>query len=223
MRLILAAAALVAAPAAAETRAFSVAPFRAVQSSGPADMVVTAGDTLSVRAEGDPRALDALEVRADGERLSVDRRRSAKWPKQGRATVYVTLPNLIAASASGSGNVQIDRVSGPTFAGRVDGSGSLDIRDLRVTAAVLVSSGSGNVHARGVVDVLTADASGSGNVAADTLRARTATVSASGSGNVIAWASEDSDIRASGSGNAIVSGGGNCRLRATGSGEAKCG
>jgi hypothetical protein len=225
MRLMLLASAslLAAAPAAAETRDFSVAPFRSVHSAGPADLIVTTGETLSVRAEGDARALDALELQSDGERLTLDRRRGVKWPKRGRATVYVTVPALVAASASGSGNVQVDRVSGPSFAGMVDGSGNLDIRDLRVTAAVLVSAGSGNVQARGAVEVLTASASGSGNVAAETLRARAASVSATGSGNVLAWASDDADVRSTGSGNAVVSGGGRCRLRATGSGEAKCG
>lgn len=224
MRLIaIALVAAIAAPAAAETRAYSVAPFRAVHSSGPADVVVRVGDALSVRADGDSAALDALEVRADGERLTVDRRHGAKWPKHGRATVYVTMPALIAASASGSGDVRVDRVAGPSFAGRVDGSGNLDIGDLRVTAAVLVSTGSGNVHANGAVDILTASASGSGNVAAEALQARAASVSATGSGNVLASASDDADVSSTGSGNAIVTGGGHCRLRATGSGEARCG
>ena len=226
MRLmLLATAALVtaAAPAMAEMRNISTAPFRAIHSGGPADVMVNTGDTLSVRAEGDPRALDALEVRSDGERLSVDRRRGVKWPRYGRATVYVTLPALVAANAAGSGDIQVDRVSGPSFSGTVEGSGNLDIRDLRVTAAVLVSTGSGNVQAGGAVDVLTASASGSGNVAAETLRARAATVSATGSGNILASASEHADVRSSGSGNALVIGGGRCRLRATGSGEAKCG
>lgn len=224
MRLILlAGAALAATPVQAETRDFSVPSFRSVQSAGPANLIVKVGGTLSVRGEGDAAALAALEVVSDGERLTVDRRRGVKWPSRGRAIVYVTVPALIAASATGSGDVQVDRVTGESFAGRVDGSGNLAIGDLRVTAAVLVSSGSGNVRATGDVEVLTADVSGSGNVAVEAVRARAASVSASGSGNIAAWASEEANVLSSGSGNAMVGGGARCRLRATGSGEARCG
>lgn len=224
MRLIpILAAGLAASAAQAETREFQVRSFQSLESAGSADVIITTGGALSVRGEGDTAVLDALELRSDGERLVVDRRPGVRWPRQGRATLYVTMPRLVAANASGSGSVRVDRVSGPSFAGTVDGSGDLAIDDLRVTAAVLVSSGSGNVKASGDVEVLTADASGSGDVAVASLRARAATITATGSGNVAAWAFEEANVRSSGSGHAVVGGGGRCRLRATGSGEARCG
>lgn len=225
MRLMLTTAVLaLAAPALAETRDFPVGGFAQVMNEGAADMLVTVGGAPSVRADGDPARLAALDVRVEGDRLVVRTRPGARWPQgRSRTVVRVTVPRLAAAAASGSGDVRIDTVAGAGFSGSAHGSGNLVIGALRVDRADLSSHGSGNLVAAGTVGRLDAFASGSGNVDARGVTAKSARVRTTGSGNIDASASEEADLIASGSGNATVLGTRTCRVRGTGSGSVKCG
>ncbi|MBA2921031.1 MULTISPECIES: head GIN domain-containing protein [Sphingomonas] len=225
MRLIagVALAALTAAPAAAAEQTYPVGRFSEISASSPAEVQVRTGAPASARAVGDAAALSRLDVHVEGDKLVIRTRRGMRWPGRARATVYVTVPALRAASVAGSGDVRVDRVAGPDFAGSVAGSGNLAVAELRTRTATLASAGSGNINAAGVVDQLQASAAGSGNIDARRVRARSARVSAVGSGNVEAQASQQAEVVSVGSGNAIVSGTTNCRVRARGSGEARCG
>jgi hypothetical protein len=216
-------AAALAAPAIAAEQGFAVGGFSAIEASSPAEVRVRTGAPPSVRAAGDAAALAALDVHVDGDRLEIRTRRGTRWPARARAIVYVTVPALRAASVAGSGDLQVDRVAGPDFAGSVAGSGNLAIGELRTSSATLASAGSGNINAAGAVEQLQANVAGSGNIDARMVRARSARVTAVGSGNVEARASEDAEVVSVGSGNAIVTGAAHCRVHARGSGEAKCG
>ncbi len=225
MRLIAATFVLAAAsPALAETRDFAVGGFSQVVNEGAPDMMVAVGSPVSVRAEGDAATLAALDIRVEGGRLIVRNRAGMRWPRsRGRTVVYVSAPRIVGAAASGSGDVRVDRVAGPSFSGSAHGSGNLVVDTLRVERADLSSHGSGNVVAAGTATQLSAHASGSGNVDARRLATKTARVRATGSGNVDAMASDEAELLASGSGNATVLGTRNCRVRGTGSGSVRCG
>jgi hypothetical protein len=225
VRLILAGAAFaLASPALAETRDFAVGSFTSVSNESAPDVIVRVGGAPGVRAEGDPQALDVIEAKVEGDELVIRTRPGARWPRgRARAVVYVTTPQLFAASVEGSGNIRVDRVTGGSFKGSAHGSGNLTIDALRTATAALSSHGSGNVDAAGAVEHLTAFASGSGNVDARRLQARSASVRATGSGNVDAIASDAAEVVASGSGNASVTGAKTCRVRGTGSGGVLCG
>jgi hypothetical protein len=216
-------AALGVAPALAAEQSFAVGRFAEITASSPAEVQVRTGAPASARAVGDAAALARLDVHVEGDKLVIRTRRGMRWPGRARATVYVTVPALRAASVAGSGDLRVDRVTGSAFAGSVAGSGNLAIGELRTGSATLTSAGSGNIDVAGAVDQLQANTAGSGNIDARALRARSARVSAVGSGNVEAQASQQADVVSVGSGNAIVIGAAQCRVHARGSGEAKCG
>jgi hypothetical protein len=216
-------AALLASPALAAEQNYAVGRFSAISASSPAEVRVRTGAAPSARAVGDAAALARLDVHVEGDRLVIRTRRGMRWPGRARAIVYVTVPTLRAASVAGSGDMQVDRVAGPDFAGSVAGSGSLAIGELRTGSTTLASAGSGNINVAGAVDRLQANTTGSGNIDAHMVRARSARVTAVGSGNVEARASQDAEVVSVGSGNAIVTGAAHCRVHARGSGEAKCG
>ena len=221
---------LIAAPALAQPRGaaeqrYEVGAFSAVVNETSPDIVIHVGGPVSVRAEGDARTIADLSVRVEGDRLVVKSRPGARWQgRRARTVVHVTTPWLAAATASGSGDIRIDRVGGGAFTGSSSGSGNLTLGELTAETATLSSHGSGNVvAAAGRVGRLTAFSSGSGNVDARRVQARSASVRTTGSGNIDAFASGEADLVASGSGNATVTGTRNCRVRANGSGGARCG
>lgn len=225
MRLILiATAAALSTPAAAETREVPVTGFTAVSNETAPDVLVRVGGPASVRVEGDRETIDALRIAVEGDALTIKSRPGFRWPRRaGRTIVYVTAPRLASATVEGSGNVRVDRVTGGSFSGSAHGSGNLMVDDLRTDSAALSSHGSGNVAAAGAVGRLQAFTSGSGNVDVSRLQARTGTVRTTGSGNIEAAVSDLAEVVASGSGRATVTGAKTCRVRSTGSGGVSCG
>lgn len=224
MRLILLATAALAAPLGAETRNIAVPAFTGVSNETAVDIAVRVGGDPSVRVEGDREVIDALQIGVERDELIVVARRGTRWPRgRAKAIVYVSVPRLAAAAVEGSGNIHVDRVTGPAFAGSAHGSGNLVVEDLRADAATLSSHGSGNVTASGTVTRLQAFASGSGNVDVGRLRAQTGSVRTTGSGNVDAVISDTAEVTVSGSGGAHVTGAKTCRVRSTGSGSISCG
>ena len=45
--------------------------FNAIEATGPDDVAVTIGDAYSVRAEGDPKAIERLTIAVKGDRLVI--------------------------------------------------------------------------------------------------------------------------------------------------------
>ena len=107
----------------------------------------------SIRAEGDAETLDRLEITDEGGQLHIGLRNSTgswfSWGHHRSVTVHVTVPALAAASITGSGDMRIDRVQGPAFAGSVTGSGDLTIAALTADEASFTVTGSGDITAAG--------------------------------------------------------------------------
>ena len=206
-------------------RDFQVGEFRTVSLEGSADVVVAVGGPVSVRAEGDSRALERLEIRVENGALRIDTRQDGmfSWGRHGRATVHVTAPALDAASIGGSGDMRIDRVQAASFNGSVAGSGDMEIATLQSRQAHFNLAGSGGIRAAGRADALDISIAGSGNIALDALEARRAAVSIAGSGDVSLRASEAVRGSILGSGDIIVHGTARCNISKLGSGDVRCG
>lgn len=117
-------------------------------------------------------------------------------------TVEITLPDLPAASITGSGDLSLDDLQ-------------QDEIDLEIT-------GSGTIRASGEVIRLNVDISGSGDVKAKELLASIAEFRVSGSGDIKAQATQSLSARVSGSGDIKVWGNPAKRdTRVSGSGEIK--
>lgn len=207
-------------------RSFEVGAFHAVEVEGAHDVTVAVGGAPAVRAEGDAKALEELDIRVENGvlRIGSERRGWSPFNRNRRGvTIQVAAPALDAASISGSGDLRVDRVESEAFQGSVAGSGDLSIGALQVRRADFAIAGSGEIEAAGTAEEAEISIAGSGNAALDALRLRRASVSVAGSGDVRLNASETVNGEIMGSGDLVVQGGARCSVSKMGSGDVRCG
>ena len=207
-------------------RDYQVGGFDRIALAGRHDVIVTVGGPPSVRAEGDAKLIERLEIKVEGGELGIGSKEK-KWSMglkghRGKVTIHVTVPALTGAQIAGSGDIRIDKVAGDSFKGGIGGSGTLQIGSLQVKDVQFAIGGSGDIRAAGTAQTANASIGGSGNLSLEQLEIRRANVSIAGSGDVRARATETAEISIVGSGNVTVSGGAKCTISKMGSGEARC-
>ena len=210
-------------------RAFTVADFTGIEVAGPYDVSVHTGSVASVHATGSEKALDALRVDVDGGTLHIGTAKHGfnwNWGwsshKAGHVALVVTVPALDHAAIAGSGEVSIDKLSGPRFKGEVAGSGELKLAAVDVADLSLEIAGSGNVHATGKARSVSYEIAGSGDIDAAALTAEIAKLSIAGSGGIVGHATGTADIEILGSGDVTLTGGAKCTIEKHGSGDVTC-
>ncbi len=214
-----------AAEGGAAQRSYDLAGFDKIDLSGSSDVIVRTGGQASIRAEGDPEALDRLEIEVDRDTLRIGHKKNwgFNYKRTPKTTVYVTLPTLTAAAIGGSGDIKVDKVEAARFDGSVAGSGRISIAALRAGSAEFSIAGSGGITAAGSADELDLDIAGSGDLDLADLQSKKASVSIAGSGNARANASDTADIAIMGSGNVRLGGTAKCSISKMGSGNVECG
>lgn len=137
--------------------------------------------------------------------------------------VYITMPNLIEATVSGSGNLETTgKFTGVNhLEAWVSGSGDVNVEvDAKTVEGGI--SGSGKIELKGTAGEMDMSISGSGNIQAADFEVGIIEIAISGSGNAKVFAKESLQASISGSGNiryrgeaakvkARVSGSGNVR------------
>jgi hypothetical protein len=209
------------------SRDFQVGAFDKISLLGSPNVIVTVGGAPSVRAEGDSKLLEKLEVTVENGTLRIGYKKgdwSFGWRKdRGPVTVHVSAPALTGAEVAGSGDMKIDKVEGGDFAGEIAGSGEIQLASLRARNASFSIAGSGGVKASGTAETADFDIAGSGDIQAGGLQVRSAKVSIAGSGNVETRATESANVDIMGSGDVFVTGGAKCSVNKMGSGDVRCG
>jgi len=207
-------------------RDFQVGEFRSVSLTGSPDVVVTVGGAPSVRAEGDERLVERLDIRVENGDLKIGMRDSNDWSfgwsRDRHATVHITVPALEAAAITGSGDIRIDRVQSERFAAAVAGSGDIEIGQLRAAEASFAVTGSGAIRATGAAQRSHVDLAGSGDVELSRLESRDAVVSLAGSGDVTARATGTARVSLMGSGDVTIVGPARCEIDKRGPGDVHC-
>jgi hypothetical protein len=206
-------------------RNFTVAAFDRVALAGPHNVIVSVGGAPSVRAEGDSKLMERLEVKVENGELHIGtkERNGFSWSTNRQAlTIYVTAPSLTGAAVAGSGDLKVDRIEGKSFAASIGGSGNIDLAAMKVEEAAFAIGGSGNIKAAGTAQNSNASIGGSGDIDLGRLETRQSKVSVAGSGNVSARATEAADISIVGSGDVTMAGGAKCTVSKMGSGSARC-
>lgn len=207
------------------TRTYAASGFTGVALQGSDDVQVRIADAYSVRAEGDPKVLDQLEIRVDGDKLKIGRKNSDGWNwgnNETSAKIYVTLPKLASADVAGSGDLDADRADGD-FNGAISGSGNLKVADVRGGNVNLSIAGSGDMTVAGHASKMVASSLGSGDLDAKNLTATSANVSVAGSGSVTGTVNGEASVSIVGSGDVDLGGGAHCTVSSVGSGDAHCG
>ena len=206
-------------------RNYQVGSFDRIELAGAYDTNVRTGSAPSVRAQGNQKAIDNLEVAVKDGVLVVRHKKKMSWGwhHDGKVTLTVTVPSLRGAELAGSGDINIDRVAGDSFNGTIAGSGNLKVDHIEVAKLKLEIAGSGNATA-GSGRARSADyaIAGSGGIDAKGIAVDTASVSIAGSGDIDAQASNTASVSIMGSGNVELSGGAKCTVSKAGSGSARC-
>lgn len=208
------------------TQSFDLKGFTGVKVAGPDDVTIRQGDAFSINAKGPQSEVDELEIKLDGDVLSIGRKRSGfsfSHHDGDAVQIEITMPKLGALRLTGSGSIDADTVDGDAAEAVVTGSGDLKVAKLTARSAELTISGSGDIEiGGGTIGTGDYNVTGSGSIDADALIADTLDVSITGSGDVDAQATGAADISILGSGDAKIGGGGKCTTKAMGSGTATC-
>lgn len=225
VKLALLAAAMIAAPAAAAERAFSVGNFTELGVVGPYDVTVATGGAPSVRAVGEQADLDELKAEVKSGRLEIGPRDRHQWRMfkvSKPVRIRVTVPSLSGVGLAGSGDIAVDRLKGGKVSASIAGSGNLSIGAIDGRSASLSIAGSGDLVAAGRCDSGDLSIAGSGDIRAGGLRCQTLSANVAGSGDIAASASRSAKISIMGSGDVTVTGGARCTTSKMGSGDAHC-
>lgn len=209
------------------SRNYQVGGFTGLEVAGPFDVKVITGKAVSVSARGPEKLLDATAVEVKDGRLVIRPQRKGwfggmSWGSHEPAVFTVTVPALDSAEVAGSGDIDIDRVSGERFRGGIAGSGNLRLPQVAVQDFAVEIAGSGGVEARGQTRTAKYEIAGSGDVDASGLTAVEAAAEIAGSGNIKARVTGTARASIMGSGDIEISGGAKCTSSKQGSGSINC-
>ena len=177
--------------------------FSAIDAGGSFDVYITQGaaESVKVDAPADITGRIVTEIKGGVLRLS-DKRGNWHWGSVfgKKVAVYVTVKNLNAISATGSGDVFFKNGISASIL-RLDLSGSGDMSG-KLTVKTLQStlSGSGDLHITGSAGSEVIEMSGSGDYHARDVQSVTAAIRISGSGDAYLNVSNKLDASSSGSG-----------------------
>lgn len=206
----------VAAPPMQVERRLMLTGFDRVRVDGPFTVEVRAGPGPN-RVVGDPRSINAVQVRVDGRTLVVSAERDDRGRPIAASSPVVELSNdrLAAVAADGAGTIRIDRMAGPRVDIALSGDGTVTIGtvEAEVVNAMLIGSGKLTLSGRGRQGRFAVN--GPGSIYAAALTIDTLQVRSEGAGHSRYRARYTADVSAEGSGSVTVEGSPRCQQRGT--------
>ncbi|MEH6826624.1 head GIN domain-containing protein [Parasphingorhabdus sp.] len=206
------------------TSASNPGPFEAVTLAGPDNIVFTTADDFSIRAEGDAKAIEQLRYKISGDEIKIGRDNSGmSWGDSGKATIYVSAPSLKSAKLAGSGDIEVDTMTGESTKLSIAGSGNIRVAKIDTASLSSKIAGSGNLTLAGTAESIDISIAGSGDISGKDLNAASASISVAGSGDVELSSDGSVDAKVMGSGDVRIHGDAKCKSRSMGSGDITCG
>ena len=214
-----------AMPAIAADRSFPATGFDKVDLAAAATVDVRTGGAFAIRAEGDQRLLDRLDIEVRNGTLIVGWRRgpALQLERKDNLHIAITMPRISAATVSGAGTLSIDRVEVPDFAATLRGAGTLRLVSLRARQVRLDMNGAGQIVAVGSAEQIEAHLNGVGSIDAAQLPARAGRLTMSGTGSIKARVNGPADVTMAGIGRIEVRGQARCAIHKSGLGSVDCG
>jgi len=183
-----------------------VGAFSTLRLDSSVDVHAHPGPTPSVTVHADDNIEPLIETVIEGDALVVRMQKGGSYSTRRNVVVDVVFSSLTAAQQHGSGDLVIDRLSGPKFESTIAGSGDLQIDNASLGAFAVNIAGSGDVVLSGTADEARYGVAGSGDIDARNFAAKKVAVSISGSGDAHVNATEAIDARVAGSGEVRYSG-----------------
>jgi hypothetical protein len=183
-----------------------VGAFSQLRLDSSVDVQAHQGTTPSVTVHADDNIEPLIETAVDGDTLVVRMKKGSSFRTHHKVVVDVVFTSLTAVQQRGSGDLHIDKISGPKFESSISGSGDLNIENAQVGAFALSIAGSGDVIISGSADEARFGIAGSGDINARNFPARKVSISISGSGDAHVNATEALEAKVAGSGDVTYSG-----------------
>lgn len=199
--------------------------FTAIDATGPDNVVVTIGKDFAVRAEGDPKAIERLDIKVKGDTLEIGRKSDGLWGGgySGKgATVRVTMPAITAAELTGAGDFDLDRAEGDALDISLTGAGDVRIGTVKLTRLTVDITGAGSMKVAGAADEGKLSLTGAGDINGEGLTLGKADVSLLGAGDIDFASDGPVAISIMGPGDVTVKGKAQCKTTGVGPGEAHC-
>ncbi len=183
-----------------------VGAFSVLRLDSSVDVIARQGAAPGVVVEADDNIEPLVETVVEGDTLVVRLKKGSSFRTSHKTVVDVTFTALSASRQHGSGDLHIDKLSGPRFESTITGSGDLHIDSAQLGSFALSIAGSGDVTIAGSADEARLVVDGSGDIDARNFAAKKVAVSISGSGDARVNATESIDARVAGSGDITYSG-----------------
>lgn len=216
-------AASVTGSGTAATEARSLPEFQAIALAGSIDLVVRQGPQQPVQVEGDDNLLPLLETVVEttrhGATLSVRWKKGQSLRTRLPVRITVVVPQLVAATAAGSGDIRVESFNTPALVLALSGSGDARLQGLTTGELSVSISGSGDVGGSGTAGRLKVGIAGSGDVRLADLKADEVTVSIAGSGDAAVQAVKTLKVSIAGSGDVTYTGNPEVKSSVAGSGS----
>ncbi|MCH5175934.1 MAG: DUF2807 domain-containing protein [Prevotellaceae bacterium] len=166
------------------TKPIEVSQFSHIYLAGNVDIKFTQGDSFSVEAYGNEKAIDANDIRVEGNALAVSKKEGVKG-NVPTIKLLITAPSIESVDVAGAGDIVF---KGETeLAGDLDltlsGAGDIDINKLKCNDLTITISGAGDVTAKKIKsEKATIKISGAGDIDA-AIRATDISLTISGAGD----------------------------------------
>ena len=183
-----------------------VGAFSVLRLDSSIDVHAHQGATPSVSVHADDNIEPMIETTVEGDALVVRMKKDTSFSTHHNVVVDVVFTTLTAAQQHGSGDLHIDKLTGPKFESTIAGSGDLQIDNAQLGSFALSVAGSGDVVISGTADEARFGVAGSGDIDARNFAAKKVSVSISGSGDAHVNATEAIDAKVAGSGDITYSG-----------------
>ena len=213
---------LLAAPAWAAERNYSVTSFDRIRIDGPYQVTLKTNVSPFAKASGSQSSLDAVSIKVEGRTLIVRTDASGSWggypgEARGPVTIEVGTHELSTAWLNGPGALFIDKVKGLKFDLAADGAGVTRIDDADVDQLRIGMSGSASGRIAGRALKLTANVRGTASLDAESLAVKDAVIGAEGPTQVRASVSGTATINALGLASVAIAGSPSCEVKTQGS------
>ena len=217
--------ALIAGPADAAVRSFTVTGFDRIRIDGPYRVKLTTNVAPFAKASGSQAALDGISIEVQGRTLVIRRNASAStgYPGQspGAVEIAVGTHELSNAWLNGSGGLSIDQLRGPSFNLVVNGTGSAEIGRVAVDRLNVGLAGTASARFSGNAAEATTIVRGMSAFDGSSLTARNATVAAEGAAAIRLTVTGTAKVDARGPATVELGGRPACTTRAEGAAEVR--
>jgi hypothetical protein len=220
-------AAVIASPAAAADRSYTITDFDRVEVSGPFQVSLTTNKSPSAKVSGATQAIEQITIENEGRTLRIHPNHSA-WGGDadagaGPLKIEIATHDLRAASVTGAGTLVIDQAKGLRIDLTLAGGGRLGLANVQADTLFATLVGSGTMTLGGTAKDFHTIVRGTGDLDAKALTAIDATVESQSAGSVTVNARNSAKVNAGGTGDVTIVGNPACTVKAFGSGRVSCG